>query len=838
MSLEYTFECPLVNGLHARPASHFSDAVEKFVSQVTLLNERNGLHANAKSVFSLVGADVMLNDPCRVMVSGDDEDAALMALVEFVTNALPQCDEPLPEITSTGHPGTLPRALSKEDVACLFGTPVSQGIGSGIVVRAGSLELPDELRCAAAGDPALEQRKLESAMAAVRADLDGQLMRARADVEAEIIHAHIAMVKDATLADDLQERITGQGLTAGQAVVEAIRSFSEKLIASDSVYLRERAVDLEDIGRQLLEHICGDLVRQVDIVLTEPSVVVAKNLAPRQFLSLDRTHLQGLLLEEAGTTSHTVILARSFGIPAVTGTAGSACIEAGRKVILDGDRGLVLLDLSPSVVRFYDRERERNRRRHERLSAHIHAAAATMDGHRIEIGSNIASAVEAKAALANGADGVGLFRTEMLFMGRSTPPTEDEQFDIYKSAVLDMAGRSVVIRTLDIGGDKPVPCLSLPSEANPFLGYRGIRLYADHEELFTAQLRAILRASACGPVKMMAPMVSSVEEAAWLRTRVSEVQADLREQGIPFDESMPVGVMIEVPSAALAIDQLSDVVDFFSIGTNDLCQYFLAVDRGNQQISSLYSEHHPPFVRLLKTIVDEAHKRNKWVGLCGEMAGSIDNLPLLVGLGLDEISLASPGIPAVKAGIGNTAYSQCRECVDSAITCRGVEEVNGLLRGFSDGGSASPLVSADLVTLDSDCLSKEEVINELADLLYIAGRTDNPTLVEDAIWAREAVYSTGLGYGFAIPHCKTDSVSANSIAVLKLRTPLEWGSIDDLPVQFVILLAIRESGRDDAHMRIFSKLARKLMHEEFREQLLGAQTSDAVVSFLADGLGI
>lgn len=799
-----------------------------------LTNERTGSVADIRSVLELVSADVRFDDPCRVTVSGEDENAIYKSIVEFIEKVLPGCDEPLMEVSSQSEP-KIPRLLVGEDVTFLMGTAASPGIGCGKVVMLGSLVLPGFISSEIAENPNLEQAKLNTALTNVRSDLEGRLSRAASSTEADILHAHLSLVKDAALARELELLINEDRRTAGQAIVEAIDRFANKLLGTGSAYLHERIIDLQDIGAQLLEYVCDGAVKQPDIVLREPSIVVAANLAPSQLLSLERKHLRGLILENAGNTSHAVILARSSEIPVVTGVNNIGALHYGQDVVVDANRGLVVFPISAAVRCFYDKEIERERQRKNRLARYIESPAVTQDGYAIEVAANIATDAEADAAVINGADSVGLFRTEMIFSERDTPPSEEEQFEIYKRVIQSMNGRSVIIRTFDVGGDKPLPYLKLPKEENPFLGYRGIRLYPDHFELFINQLRAIVRASALGPVKVMAPMVSSVEEAQWLRASVIEIQADLKKQGIPYDDKMPVGIMVEVPSAALIIDKLSEVVDFFSIGTNDLCQYWLAVDRGNQHVSKLYSERHPSFIRLLKTIVDQARQNGKWIGMCGEMARSVENLPILIGLGLDEISLSSPNIPAIKAAINKLKLQDCRRILNSAIARDSREQVDAVL---SESVIEQPLVCTDLIALDSDSGSKEEAIKELVDLLYVAGRTQNPVEVEEAVWSRELVYSTGLGYGFAIPHCKTDCINANSLGILKLRNPIDWNSIDDKPVDFVILLAVRESDQNNSHMRIFSKLARNLMSDEFRESLLSAKDDKAILSHLAKELDI
>jgi len=396
----------------------------------------------------------------------------------------------------------------------------------------------------------------------------------------------------------------------------------------------------------------------------------------------------------------------------------------------------------------------------------------------------------------------------------------------------------VILRTFDVGGDKPVPYLQLAQEKNPFLGLRGLRVYPAHADVFRSQLRAILRASAFGRVWMMVPMLNALDELRWVKARLAEARAELEAAGQKYDPALRTGVMIEVPSAAFAIRELAAEADFFSIGTNDLLQYFMAVDREDLRVAALASARHPAFLRLLKRIVDDARAAGRWVGMCGEMTRSPRNLALLVGLGLDEISTAAPEIPALKAAIAQLSAADCRALLANALDRTSLAEVEELVGAFREQGAAQNLLAPEFIVIDSDSSSKEEAIAELVGALYAAGRSEQPRVLEDAIWAREAVYSTGLGFGFAIPHCKSDAVSSSSIGVLRLAQPLEWGSNDGQPVRCVILLAMRESDAEGTHMKVFSKLARRLMHEEFRERMLAARDPGQVLSCLTEELGL
>jgi multiphosphoryl transfer protein len=838
---EFEFECKLSSGLHARPASHLAEIARRFAADCSLTNLRNRASADVKSVLATIAADVRPGDACLLRVEGADQAEATAALRRVIAEELPGCDEPPAAALSQGSEPKLPRGLESTGAHYLFGLPVSGGIGQGQAVVLGRITVTADFAKAPAdhrADPAVEHERLERGLAGVRARVEGLLSRSRAGVEAAILKAHLAILDDAALRREVARRIH-LGHSAAQAVEEAGEHFSGLLHRSENGCVRERAVDVQELCAELLEEMYGarslaaSELPPVAAELRAPSIVAARTLAPHQLLALDRQWLQGIVLESAGATSHAVILARSMGIPTVVGAAGAVrLIAPGEQAIVDGNRGLVFPHCSAPVRQFYRRERAAQQRRQSALAQFASAPAVSADGERIEIGANISSAAEAAPAFENGADGIGLFRTELLFAGRSAPPAEDEQFAAYAEVVRAAGGRPVILRTADIGGDKPLPYLKLPVERNPFLGYRGIRIYPEHREWIGVQLRAALRASAIGPVWLMAPMIASIEEALWFKSEVARAKDELRAQGAAFDARMRLGAMIEVPAAAFLLDQLCADLDFFSIGTNDLSQYFFAADRENPKLASVANVRVPAFLALLQRIASEVRARHKWIGLCGEMAGDPRHLPLLFGLGLDEISVSANAIPALKRSAARLSASVCRELLGRAIACGAAAEVERLLDSAARAQDAEPLLATSLVTLRSDSRDKDEAIREIVDALYAAGRVDDPRRMEDAVWARESVYATGLGHGFAIPHCRTDAVSANSIGILKFDRPIEWGPPGGLPVRMVILLAIRESGHNGLHMKVFSRLARKLMDEEFRSRLMEIDDSGEIVSHL------
>jgi fructose-specific PTS system IIA-like component len=836
-SQEFAFVCSLSDGLHARPASQLAEVAIEFASDCLLTNLRTGSVASLKSVLAILALDIRQGDHCVVQVRGTDELAAHAALLRFVEQVLPTCDVPLASLHTTTASSKLPRTLQMAGVKGWFGSAVSPGIGQGKVIPVSGMALPRELKTPTATDPLAELAQIKRAIAAVRGRIQEKLTHPQSPTESAVLQADLAIASDVSLAQKLAEHVS-QGKSAGQAVMEAGEFFINLLRHSESEYIRERALDIEEICLHLLQEIYGVDLQTAAIDLREPSVVVAETLAPQQLLGLERQWLKALVLEHSGATSHVVILARSLGIPTLAGVKNArGLLLAGQEVVVDALRGFVVAHSSPAVRNFYQRELKTLELRQKLLPVQTTGPAITIDGNPLEVAANASSYEEISLAFEKGADGIGLFRTEMAYLQRQRPPSEEEQFAIYAEAARAAAGRPVIIRTFDLGGDKAAPYLNLPPEDNPFLGYRGVRIYAEHRELLQAQLRAILRASAFGQVQVMAPMISSLEEVLQFKAAISEAKQELSRKGISFQADIRIGVMIEVPSAAFILDELCSEVDFFSLGTNDLNQYFLAADRDNPKTAELSDGLHPGFLRFLRRIVEEIHGAGKWVGMCGEMASEIRHLPLLIGLGLDEISLPAAGIPAVKRAISQLSAAECERSLTRLVACREKTQVEEQLERAQPPRSAQPLLSKELVLLGSESRNKEEAMQEIVDAFYIAGRTEDRQRLEEALWSREAVYATGLGYGFAAPHCKSDAVLADSIGVLRLNQAIDWGSVDTKPVNMIILIAMRES-QNSRHMKVFSKLARKLMNDDFRGHLLAVENAHDMAAYLAQQLEI
>jgi len=852
MATEFTFVCPLPNGMHARPASLLAAEARRFSSSVSIgragpIGAKRDL-VDLRSVLSVVGLDLREGDACVVVAEGPDAEAAIGALRAFVDTRLVGLDDTQSAEPQMGCPSRLPASLRRLDVAHAFGRGVCPGIGIGTVVVAKGIALCEEALRAVAADPKRELDAARRAVGIVGEDLRRRSDQAHAGTERDLLAAHSEIVDDPVLWDEIEGSIRA-GKTAPQAVAAAADHFAARLRAARNAYIRDRVLDVQDICAQLLARIPGGTSDTAEIALDRPSIVFAESLTPTQLMRLAREHLRGLVLGAVGETAHTVILARSFGVPCVIHAVPAiSTARPGDDAVIDADGGFVVTRITPAVARYYERERAARRRRIERLTPVIREASTTHDGVRLEIGVNASSAREVTSGVAQGAEGVGLYRTEFLFLERNAPPSEDEQFEAYTEAVSAAGGRPVIFRTFDIGGDKAAHYLHIPAEENPFLGLRGVRLHQRHPDLHLAQLRAIIRAahkSARGLVRIMAPMVATPGEAKWFRAQVRHAERDLRERGIAIAAEIPVGVMIEVPGAAMDIDRIAEHVEFFSLGTNDLCQYWMAADRGNRAVAPLTSPLHPSFLRMLRTTVDRTRAKGKWIGVCGEMASEVANLPIMIGLGVDEISAASASVLDLKSRVHAADASRCRALLDAACACAEPPEVATLLRGASwraTEPAESPLIDRACISMACDAATKEEAIKDAIDLLFVSGRTDRPRDVEEAVWAREETYSTGLGFGIGVPHCKSDAVSTPTLGVLKLESAIEWGSMDAQPVRLVLLLAVPAAedagGGTAGHMQVFAKLARKLMHEEFREQLFAVADATTMEATLRAELGI
>ena len=482
--------------------------------------------------------------------------------------------------------------------------------------------------------------------------------------KAAIFDGHIMLLEDEDLIMEVEDKIKGEGLPAAKALHDGINEYCEMISKLDDPYLRERAADLQDIGKRWLKNLLG--IRIKDLSDLEPNtVVVTYDLTPSDTAQLDLENCVGFLTEVGGKTAHSAIMARSLELPAVVGIKGVLNeVKEGETVIMDGEEGELFLYPSPELIAEYVAKKEKLAAEKEELKKLISEEAVTTDGRKVDIWGNIGSPNDVDAVIASGATGIGLYRTEFLFMNSDHFPTEEEQYEAYKVVVQKMQGKPVTIRTMDIGGDKELPYLDLPKEMNPFLGYRAIRISLENKDMFKTQLKAILRASHYGQIKIMYPMISSVNEIRKANEILEECKNELDEIGQLFDRNIKVGIMVETPSTAIIAYKFAKEVDFFSIGTNDLTQYFLAVDRGNERVSALYNSFNPAVLEAIQKVIDAAHNAGISVSMCGEFAGDKKATKLLLGMGLDSFSMSASSTLQVKKIIRSSSYVEAQKYRD------------------------------------------------------------------------------------------------------------------------------------------------------------------------------
>jgi multiphosphoryl transfer protein len=655
-------------GLHARPAAAIAALARRFTSDLRLT--KGDRQANARSVVSIMTLEVAGGDTVTVVGRGEDAGAAVAAIVDTLASmkasapAAVRAAAPLPTSSADGS---------------LKGVPASPGVAIGGVFQ---LRHDDEVPEERATDPTHERRALDAALAAAHLQLEALQARLGTEADADrraIFAAHQELLEDPELLDGAAELIRG-GAAAAYAWRQAYMQQVDRVLALRNELLAGRAADLRDVGRRVLHLLVGREGASHDV--PPDSIVVAEDLAPSDAASLDRTRVRGFCMTMGSATSHVAILARGLGIPAVAGIDPRALdLPAGTRVVLDGDAGTLRAEPSAAQEAEVVRRQESAARRRAADLAVAAEPAVTRDGHRLEIVANVGDVDEARRVPEVGGEGVGLLRTEFLFLERRTAPTEDEQAAVYQAIVRALGPeRIVVIRTLDVGGDKPLPYLPMTAEANPFLGERGIRLLLNRPEILATQVRAILRASRAGKVAIMFPMVSTIAEWRAAREVVERERVAL---GVP---PLEVGIMIETPSAALLADRFAREADFFSIGTNDLTQYTLAMDRTNPGLAPQVDALHPSVLRLIERAAAGARAHGRWVGVCGGLAGDPLAVPVLVGLGVDELSVSVPVVPAVKAQVRTLSLEDCRATAGLALDAADAAEVRALVTQRHPGG--------------------------------------------------------------------------------------------------------------------------------------------------------
>jgi phosphotransferase system enzyme I (PtsI) len=501
--------------------------------------------------------------------------------------------------------------------------------------------------------------------------------------KAAIFDAHLLVLDDPELIQPIEDKIKNDQVNAPTALTEVTDQFISIFEGMDNEYMKERAADIRDVRKRILANLLGVELPNPSMI-DESVVIIGNDLTPSDTAQLNKEFVQGFVTNIGGRTSHSAIMSRSLEIAAVVGTKSITDeVQQGDMIVVDGLTGEVIVNPTDDEVIAYQNKRERFFEDKKDLQKLRDEESVTLDGSHVELAANIGTPNDIKGVLENGAEGIGLYRTEFLYMGRDQLPTEDEQFEAYKEVIESMEGKRVVVRTLDVGGDKELPYLNLPDEMNPFLGYRAIRLCLDQPDIFRPQLRALLRASAYGKLNIMFPMVATIQEFRDAKALLEEERANLKQEGIEVSDDIELGIMVEIPSTAALADVFAKEVDFFSIGTNDLIQYTMAADRMSERVSYLYQPYNPAILRLVKQVIEASHNEGKWTGMCGEMAGDEIAIPLLLGLGLDEFSMSATSILKARRQIKELSQSEMQELANRAINAATSEEVQTLVKQYT-----------------------------------------------------------------------------------------------------------------------------------------------------------
>lgn len=537
-------------------------------------------------------------------------------------------------------------------------------------------------------DPEAEIKRLDDAVEASKSELELIKQKATENLgeeEAQVFEAHLTILADPELLGQIKDKIKNDKVNAEAALKSVTDMFIEMFEAmTDNAYMQERAGDIRDVTKRIMSHLLGVTLPNPALI-QEEVVIVAHDLTPSDTAQLDRNYVKGFITDIGGRTSHSAIMSRTLEIPAVVGSGSATTdIQEGEMVIIDGINGDALVDPTDAELADYKQKAAEFAAQKEEWARLKDAKSVSADGKEVLLGANIGTPDDVLGANDNGAEAVGLFRSEFLYMNSNELPTEDEQYEAYKAALEGMSGKQVVVRTMDIGGDKELPYLPLPEEQNPFLGYRAIRICLNRQDIFRTQLRALLRASKYGRLAIMFPMIATVQEFKDAKAIFEEEKANLVASGVEVSDDIQVGMMMEIPAAAMIADKLAKYADFFSIGTNDLIQYSMAADRGNERVSYLYQPYNPSILRLIKNIIDASHKEGKWTGMCGEMAGDQIAVPLLLGLGLDEFSMSATSILKTRSLIKKLDSKEMKKLADKAVSdCETVDEVVSLVKEFT-----------------------------------------------------------------------------------------------------------------------------------------------------------
>ncbi|KRN90377.1 phosphoenolpyruvate-protein phosphotransferase [Ligilactobacillus ceti DSM 22408] len=568
----------------------------------------------------------------------------------------------------------------------LKGIAASDGIAT---AKAYMLVQPDlSFETTSIEDPEAEIARLDAAVAASKLELEGIKKKASENLgeeEAQVFEAHLTILSDPELFGQINAKITGEKVNAEAALKDVTDMFIGMFEAmEDNPYMQERASDIRDVTKRVMAHLLGVKIPNPALIDQEV-VIIAHDLTPSDTAQLDRRFVKGFITDIGGRTSHSAIMSRTLEIPAIVGSgSATADIEDGQTIIIDGINGEAIIEPTEEQITEYQAKAAEFAALKAEWDLLKEAQTLTLDGKEFILGANIGTPKDVVGANDNGAEAVGLFRSEFLYMDASELPTEEEQFAAYKEAIEGMEGKQVVVRTMDIGGDKDLPYLPLPAEENPFLGFRAVRISLERQDIFRTQLRALLRASVYGRLAVMFPMIATVQEFKDAKAVFEEEKAKLVAEGIAVSDDIEVGMMMEVPAAAMIADKLAKYADFFSIGTNDLIQYTMAADRGNERVSYLYQPYNPSILRLVKNIIDASHAEGKWTGMCGEMAGDQLAVPLLVGLGLDEFSMSATSILKTRSLMKRLDTKKMEELAQKAVNdCETAEEVLALVEEYT-----------------------------------------------------------------------------------------------------------------------------------------------------------
>ena len=690
-------ELEVVNptGLHARPASVFVRTAMGYESDITVQNVTHSRpKANAKSMMDVANRGTAWHgERIRIEARGEDAAEAIAALGQLVESGFGEMEEaavaPAPAAPAAPPaPAAVvtPGEAEVEEEGRLRGIPASEGIA---VAPAFLYQPPAlEVEQRTVSDVEAEITRMHEALDQARDELtELQAKVAERDEHvARIFEFQRMMLEDRTLVDGIEEEIRQAACNAEVAVQQVIREWVTRFEEMEDALMRLRAADVRDVGNRVVRILLGLEEERSLSTLPEPVIVVARDLTPSDTARLDRAMVQGMCTVTGGATSHIAILARMWNIPAVVGLGNPLLqVPDGTLLALDGEAGVVVVEPSPKVVQTYQERKEQRAALRAEALQKVEEPAVTQDGQRVEVVANVGDVTSAREALAQGAEGIGLLRTEFLYLDRPTLPDEDEQFSAYKAIAEVMGQRPVIVRTMDVGADKPLPAIPRPEEANPALGVRAVRLARHHPDLLLVQLRAILRAGVGHNLKVMFPMIVTLDEVRWVKGLLRQAQEELAAEGAEHVHEIETGIMVETPAAAVVADVLAKEVDFFSIGTNDLTQYTLASDRVNEQLGDLYRPLDPAVLRLIAQVIDAARAEGKWVGLCGELAGQRTGIPVLLGLGLDEFSMTPTAIPVAKQVIRSLSMDQAREVAKHALSLPTASEVTEYLGSVLEG---------------------------------------------------------------------------------------------------------------------------------------------------------